>query len=129
MGPDSLNLPVPPVDPADVQAVWRFMCSMRPGLGDSTGDVQGAEYCASNVSIGIDLIAQNCSEGADAYAVFFRTSLLGVLLRMGLLSPWEHDGELAATVFEAAAKVPIASLEGFDPGALLEMLGGNGDLQ
>lgn len=116
------NAPLSAVDPADVQAVWRFMHKASPGQADPIGEVQGGQACAPNMSIGLSLIAQNCSAGADVPAVFFRASLLGQLFRQGLLAPWQQDGDLSPVVFQVIATIPAGSLQGFDLEDLLSRL-------
>jgi hypothetical protein len=116
------NAPLSAVDPADVQAVWRLILKASPGSANPIGEAQGAEECAPNTSIGIGLIAQNCSAGADVYAVFFRASLLGQVFRQGLLSPWQQDGDLSPVVFQVIATIPAGSLQGFDTEAFLSRL-------
>lgn len=113
------NAPLSAVDPADVEALWRFMLKANPGFADPIAVAPGAQACAPNIGIDISLVARHCSDGADVYAVFFRTSLLGMLLRTGALSPWQREGELDAVVFEVAATLPISSLKGFAPDAFL----------
>jgi hypothetical protein len=116
------NAPLSAVDPADVRAVWRFMHKASPGPADPTGEAQGGRSCAPKMGIGINLIAQNCSEGADAHAVFFRALLLDWLVSQGLLSPWQQDGELSPVVFQVMATIPAGSLQGFDTEDFLSRL-------
>lgn len=128
MQPFDLNAPCPAVDPADVQALWRFMRKVSPGWADPIDEAQGPGAEAPTMGIDVRLMARACSEGADVYAVFIRTSLLRVLLHLGMLSPWQREGELSAVVFEAAATVPIGSINGFNPDDMLANIRGASDL-
>jgi hypothetical protein len=124
----NLNAPLPAVTSADVQALWRFMNMASPSRGNSSKGGEGAETYPSAVGFDRDLLAERCSAGADVNAVFFRTSLPGVLLRIELLSPWQHGAALSADVFQVEATLPIASLNEFDPHDFLAALGSANDL-
>ena len=124
-----VSAPVPSVDPADVEAVWRFMNQVFPGVRDPFEESGGAATCPSTVSVDIGLYAEQCSEGADVYAVWLRTALLGVLYKMGMLAPWQQGGELNKAVFQVAATIPIANLNEFNPDAFIASLTGASDLQ
>jgi hypothetical protein len=54
-----------------------------------------------------------CSSGADVQAVWYRTSILGLLqiLPDSPLTPWTHDGELDDAVFHVAATFPMKKME------------------
>lgn len=122
------NAPLSAVDPADIQELWRFMQKVVPGPAGPIDEALNAK--AEPLTFGFDtsLVADHCSAGADVNAVFFRTTLIGLLLRMGLLVPWQHDEELSADVFQVAATLPIASLNEFDPNDFLAALGNANDL-
>jgi hypothetical protein len=83
-----------------------LMKGTRPHIGSGPGTV-GFE---------IALIAQQCGEGADPVAVFFRTALLQSLLQTGLLDVWRDGDRLYDVVFEAIAAFPLPhGLQGFRP--------------
>jgi hypothetical protein len=95
--------------------VWRF-------IWEAVGGRQATE---GEGSVGFDagLIAQQCSSGAEVFAVFFRTALLQLLLRQGMLDDWREGDEFRDTVFGAAATFPLQhGIESFDPEAFIERL-------
>jgi hypothetical protein len=110
----NLKAPLPAVDPADVQALWRFMKMASPSLGNSSKGGESAETYPSAVGFCRDLLAEHCSAGADVNAVFLRTMLLRTALDSGLLAPWQNDAELSVVVFQVAATFPIPRLASFD---------------
>jgi len=62
-------------------------------------------------SISIGLYQQACRPGADVAAVWYRVSMLHLLVGpIGLLTPWLHDGELPDAVFNLAATFPMNRL-------------------
>lgn len=118
---DSIT-PLPAVDPADVQAVWQLMHEANAALGESYDEAAGTDASARAVGIDTSIVARVCSRGAEVQAVFFRTALIDLMLRMGLLNSWQQDAELGTAVYRVAATIPIASLNGFDPDSFLTML-------
>jgi hypothetical protein len=112
------GVPVPPVNPDDIKRLWRFIS----GAADKRQHIEG-EASAPTMAFDEGLIAQQCSSGADVFAVFFRTALLQPLLRQGILNDWLEGNELRDTVFGAAATFPLQNgVESFDPNAFVERL-------
>ena len=118
----NLNAPLPAVDSADIQALWRFMKLASPSQGNSSKGGEGDGADPSTVSFSHDLIANHCSAGADVNAVFLRTVLLRTALNSGLLAPWQKDTEFGAVVFQIAATFPIPRLASFDLGGFVTRL-------
>ncbi len=89
------------VDPADLKAVCGFMreAQARAPAGQQTS-IDGRAF--GNV----------CSPGADAMAVWYRASMLGLLQMMqgDLLMPWLHNGELDDAVIQVAATFPMKNM-------------------
>lgn len=103
--------PVPSVSTDDVRRVWVF--------------IVGTQHQSSipNISFDVRLIAQQCSPGANALAVFFRTALLQLLLKEGMLNDWREGDELRDIVFDAVAAFPLQKgIQGFDPNAFVSRL-------
>jgi hypothetical protein len=53
------------------------------------------------------LLAQQCSAGADVLAVFWRTSLVNIMVQQGVLDEWREGNELREPVFWGAATFPL----------------------
>ncbi len=98
--------PVPAVGGGDVKRVWMFVSEMNPSQGAPAGTVGFAS----------ELIAQQCSEGADPIAVFFRAAILKPLMQSGLLDNWRDGDSPHDVVFQAIAIFPLPrGFEGFRP--------------
>src|SRR5450631_3523116 len=90
---------VPPVDPADLQSVWKMQSgfqALRPG---------------EQMAISIDSYKLACGPGADVHAVFERVSLLRILQKQGVLSPWLRGGILDEAVFQVAATIFMSRMQ------------------
>lgn len=91
-------------NPDDLRSVWTMMREVqaraaRVLTGQQTSvDIRGYE----NV----------CSPGANAVAVWYRASMLGLLQMIPgkPLTPWTRDGELDDAVFQVAATFPMNKL-------------------
>jgi hypothetical protein len=88
--------PVAEVDPDDVKTFWpetRNLQTRHPG---------------QHFSIGFELKAI-CKAGANAKAVWYRSSMIWVLNRFaqGQLAPWIKDEEVSDAVFRTMATIPI----------------------
>ena len=88
---------VPTVDVADLKSVWsihRDMEARNPGK-------QGA--------VGISIIRDACSAGADIGAVCYRCAMLEMLgmLPRDLDVPWRANEELPDPAFKVAATIPM----------------------
>ena len=123
------NARVPAVDPADVEAVWRFLNQVSPSVSGPFEEAGSDESGTPAVGFCTSLVAGHCSPGADVEAVSVRTMLVSVVFQMGLLTPWLQDGELDRRVFRVAATMPIDSLDRFSPEAFVAGLPGASDLQ
>src|ERR1700753_3338616 len=90
----SENKLAPPVNPADLLAVWNLLRKLRP------------EPSPENHSLAIDhrTLQKSCSPGADLEAVSVRTLMLDILTQV---SPAWMDKPSAAKVVEVAARFPI----------------------
>lgn len=89
--------PIPPVQPDDLRTAW----TMFKGLEDGTPG-------AAQTSISTSVVAQRCSLGADVMALFWRVAIIDAMIRERLLDPWCRSGEPDDTVFEKAARAPLA---------------------
>jgi hypothetical protein len=91
---------VPAVSPDDLRSVWKL-----------TRDAQ-ARNPGECTSIGNTVYQRVCSPGADAVAVWYRASMLGMLqiIPESPLAQWTHDGELDDVVFQVAATFPIEKM-------------------
>ena len=109
----SAGAPVPTVEPSDVKRVWEFTSEMPGRLGQAPGAV----------GWDIDLIAGQCSEGADPIAVFFRTALLRPLLDDGSLEGWREGERIHEVVFRMLATFPMPDgIQGFRLEGFVEAL-------
>lgn len=90
--------PIPPVDPADLRRVWE---TLRENQARTPGH---------GIGISIDFYERACSPRANVEAVWFRTSMLGMLDMLGMLSPWIHEGVVADAVFNVAATFPMEGM-------------------
>jgi hypothetical protein len=85
-----------PVEPSDLKSVWK-MTEERRNRSDRN------EHTATDVQV----FAQVCSPGANVMAVWYRASMLGMLVQSaGLLAP-ELPHEAKDAVFNVAARFPI----------------------
>ena len=98
------DMPIPAVDAGDLRVAWKVFDDLQktqpPGA-------QGSAAAAS-----MNIIARQCSPGANALAVVLRCLLIALLMKQSILEPWVHNGEIDAKVFEALAAVPLP--KGFD---------------
>ena len=85
--------PVPTVDPADLQALWRYTLELR------------AQYPNGGVGTDINALKNLLSPGADTRAVAYRSSMLW-LLEMMLESAWP-GGQLSESAFKVAARMEL----------------------
>jgi|SRR5215469_1596343 len=86
---------VPSVDPTDLKNVWnmgREVQTHSPG---------------QQVAVDRKIFQSVCGPNADATVVAYRAFILGMVERHGLLSRWQHNGQLDDVIFELAAKFPI----------------------
>ena len=105
--------PVPTVTPADLSAVYVLMLRVRADLPMDIETPGSPEQ--SSIGICASLLADACGPGANVFAIWLRSALLEMVLRQGLLAPWQRGDQLAATF-------PISRLDQFDGGAFLEQL-------
>ena len=119
--------PTPAVAPADVSRVWAFMGKARTALGQDKQ--QNAAEEPSSIGFSPESLAQECSPGADIFAVWLRTAILELLSQQGLLNPWLRDGQLDERAFQVAASFPIAGIEQFNPDEFLDQLRAETDLR
>jgi hypothetical protein len=109
----SSGKPVPTVDAGDMKRVWEL-----------TSEV-ARSHSATPGSVGLDvrLIASQCSEGADALAVFFRVALVRPLLDSGLLDNWRDGDRPYDVVFQALATFPLPEgIQNFRPDEFADAL-------
>jgi len=96
---ESLEGPIPPVDPEDLRSVWKMQ---REVLARAPGQ--------HGVIISADFYQRACSPGANVGAVWFRASLLGALKMLGMLAPWIQEGVIADAVFQVGANFPMKGM-------------------
>jgi len=98
---------IAPVDPIDLQNFHEKWESVSAGLGKG-----GA--------IGLGALALG-SAAAEAGPLWFRNSLLGIVLTQGLLADWQQGTELDGSVYRVAATIPLNGVQ-FDPDAFVTRL-------
>ncbi len=104
---------IPPVDPIDLRHVlelYERVDAQRHNLG-----MEGS--CA----IETDLMATECSPGADVGAVWVRSALLGLMVKQGVLADWQHGTQLDDGVYQVAATIPLNGFQ-CDPVAFARRL-------
>jgi hypothetical protein len=89
--------PVPQVDADDLRTTWQ------------TGRDLEERHPGQLVAVAGRLLEQKLKPGADIHAIGYRSAMLFMLTKVGQehLSPWMKDGQLADSVFRAAALVPM----------------------
>jgi hypothetical protein len=89
-------------NPDDLRKVWRLIRDLQARNPGGQGSI-----------IDDRMYKEVCSSGADVQAVWYRTSILGLLqiLPDSPLTPWTHDGELDDAVFHVAATFPMKKME------------------
>jgi hypothetical protein len=85
----------PPVSPADLFAVWKFL---RQAQAQSLPDKQ------SSITIDSSALQQSCSPGVDVEAVSARTLMLDILSQV---SPRWPDQPNADKILQVAARFPF----------------------
>jgi hypothetical protein len=83
--------PVPVVRTADLKRVWTF-------LSENAKDHQGVD---------IKLLTGLCDKDVDVLAVWFRATLIDVLLKQRRLDRWREGNGLSTRLFELAASFPL----------------------
>jgi len=103
----------PVVDASDMKRVWELTAN-APGV---------ATRAPGSVGWDVRLVAGQCSHGADPVAVFFRVTLLRLLLENGLLDEWNDGNRLNDLVFETLAAFPVPEgFQGYRPDEFIEKL-------
>ena len=89
--------PVPEVDPEDLKTIWQEARDLE------------AKHPGHNVAIGVDLVEAICKPGANAQAVWYRSSMILGFIRFapGLLAPWVKDEQVSDAVFRTMAAIPM----------------------
>ena len=93
--------PVPPVEMADLKAVWAIYNEIK------------SRHPEEKVAVGSPLIEEACSAGADTPAVMYRLWMLGFLETQpgNLLARWKEKEHLDDAVFRIIARVPMKWME------------------
>jgi hypothetical protein len=88
---------VPTVDPRDVQAIWKLSSDYEK------------EHPGTSGAIGIEILKNLCSPGANIAAISYRTQMMWVAEHASpeALAPWTKDEQLDDAVFHAIAEVPM----------------------
>jgi hypothetical protein len=89
----------PPVNPIDIKHLLELHEKLNARHRDTATEGCGA--------IGASLMASVCSPGADVGAVWLRASLLGIMLKQGVLAEWQRGTELDDAVYRVAATIPL----------------------
>jgi hypothetical protein len=97
--------PLPPIDPEDLKRIRDYFQTVRAKLAKAPGLQDGTPE-EPRFGVQLNLIAEHCSPGANVEALFFRYSILEMLTRQGLLSPWRHGEEFDDFVFNVFASYP-----------------------
>jgi hypothetical protein len=103
----------PPVNPIDI----RHLLELHEKLNARHRDA-ATEGCGA---IGASLMASVCSPGADMGAVWLRASLLGIMLKQGVLAEWQRGTELDDAVYRVAATIPLNGAQ-LNPSAFVSRL-------
>jgi hypothetical protein len=90
---------ISPVDPADIQSVWTMQHEFQ------------ARFPNEGLVISADIYKQACRPGAHVGAVCERTSQLGLLQMLGVLSSWLRDGVLDDAVFQVLATIAMKRMQ------------------
>ena|ERR1700730_6406078 len=90
---------IPPVDPADIRSVWTMQHEFQ------------ARFPNEGLVISADIYKQASRPGAHVGAVCERTSQLGLLQMLGVLSSWLRDGVLDDAVFQVLATIPMSRMQ------------------
>lgn len=87
--------PVPEVDPDDLKNFLR--------------EIRGLEATGQNYAIGFEHMKAICRPGANAYAVWYRSSMIWMLNKYAQeqLAPWVRDEEVSDVVFRTMAAIPM----------------------
>ena len=112
--------PAPAVDPENLKRVWKFFESLRAEVASRNSE-ENRSSGPSPLGVEADILAQQCSPGANIGAVTFRCQCLQMFSKEGLLAPWQHGEELEDIVFEVFAAYPV-HIGKFDSEALLKDL-------
>jgi len=120
--------PIPTVNPEDLRGVWELMHELRAKLRAKFMENRESELGNPQPAISFDfrlhfrLLAQVCGPEADVFAVWSRSTLLGIMVERGLLTSFQRGAHLDDAVFNVAAAFPIPALDQFDWDALLQQL-------
>jgi hypothetical protein len=89
--------PVPEVEPEDLKAIWQMARDLQ------------ARHTDQNVGIGFEAMKAVCQPGANAQAVWYRSSMIWVLNQFAQeqLASWVEDGEISDAVFRKMAAIPM----------------------
>lgn len=89
--------PVPEVDPEDLKALWK------------QGRELQARHPGQHVAIGFDAMKAVCKPGANAEAIWYRSSMIWVLSQFAQeqIAPWIKDEEVSDAVFRVMAAIPL----------------------
>lgn len=98
--------PAPPVDPQDLKRAWEFQRSVLANAPPPPAERNGARG-EQSIGVSVDALAKHCSPGANVGAIGFRCWMLDLLLKQGLLTPWQHREEIDDILFEVFATYPL----------------------
>lgn len=105
--------PIPPVDPIDLrhfQELYEQVDGYCRGAGmEGRSAIDGR------------LLAGACTPRADVGAVSVRSTLLGVMLKQGILAHWQRGTGLGDAVYRVAATMPLNGAQ-LDPIAFVPRL-------
>jgi hypothetical protein len=89
--------PVPEADPDDLKTLWQ-----------QTHDLQ-ARHPGQNVAICLDLMKTMFKPGANAEAIFYRSSMIWLLHQFAQeqLYPWVKGEQVSDAVFRTIATIPM----------------------
>lgn len=88
---------VPEIDPDDLKTFWQEVRNLQ------------ARHHSQHVGIGDEVIKAICKPGANAEAVWYRSSMIWVLnqLPQEQVAPWVKDEEVSDAVFLTMATIPM----------------------
>jgi hypothetical protein len=110
---DTVNVPVPVVDPADLKIVWELQQKVRE------------EHPGEQIAISFEHHLKN----ANPCAIWYRLSMLGILSSLSTLSgmpmeklPWMQSGKPDEFMFKALASLPMNGTPKFAIDGLLQLI-------
>jgi hypothetical protein len=104
--------PIPPVEAADMLCVRDLYKNLAQRV---------PEFTEGGAAVGVDMLAEACRPGANVLAVSMRYQILCVMLKIGVLTEWQHGTDLDDAVYRAAATLPLNGVQ-LNPSVFIQRL-------